>query len=181
MMPAGPLMIEHRLIERMIKLLKEKSIIFSNKKEADILFIDKAVDFIKMYADRCHHGKEEDILFRDLAKKKLQPEHKKIMDELVQEHIYARNATKSLVVAKDKYAQVSKGALSDIIKLMAELALFYPKHIEKEDKHFFLPCMKYFSKKEQAAMLNKFWEFDQKLIHEKYKALVADMEIGLKK
>jgi hemerythrin-like domain-containing protein len=169
-------MIEHRLIERMIKQLKEKSQIFQKKNEVDILFIDKAVDFIRVYADRCHHGKEEDILFRDLAKKNLYPEHKNIMDELVKEHAYARNITKSLVSAKEKYSQQVKTALSDIVKLMADLVEFYPKHIEKEDKYFFLPCMKYFSKQEQAAMLNEFWEFDKKLVHEKYKKIVEEIE-----
>lgn len=176
MMSAGPLMIEHRLIERMIKLLKAKSQRFEADKKVDVIFIDNAVDFIRMYADRCHHGKEEDILFRDLAKKTLQPEHKKTMDELIQEHIYARNTTKNLVSEKEKYVQGEKSALSGIVKLMGELAVFYPKHIEKEDKHFFLPCMKYFSKEEQAAMLIEFWEFDKKLIHEKYRAMIDTIE-----
>lgn len=178
MMPIGPLMIEHRLIERMIKQLNGKSKIFHKEKEVDTIFIDKTVDFIRMYADRCHHGKEEYILFRDLAKKQLQPEHKKIMDELVSEHVYGRNITKSLVLAKEKYGQGDKAALSDIVKLMVKLAEFYPKHIEKEDKHFFLPCMNYFSKQEQAAMLNEFWEFDRKLFHEKYKKIVDEVEQG---
>ena len=176
MMPIGLLMIEHRLIEKMIKHLKERSQIFRKENEADIFFIDKAVDFIKIYADRCHHGKEEDILFRDLAKKELQREHKNIMDELVQEHSWARNVTKSLVSAKEKYGLGDKTALSDIVKLMIELAEFYPKHIEKEDKHFFIPCMNYFSKQEQEAMLNEFWEFDRRLVHEKYKEIVKEIE-----
>lgn len=176
MLPVGPLMVEHRLIERVIRLLKEKSQRFKNEKDADILFVDKAVDFIMTYADRCHHGKEEDILFRDLVKKELQPEHKKIMDELIKEHEYARTATKSLVHAKEKFSQHDKSALSEIIKWIEDIAIFYPKHIEKEDKHFFLPCMNYFSKEEQAAMLAEFWEFDRKLIHEKYKALVEGIE-----
>ena len=45
--------------------------------KANPLFIDIAVDFIRMYADRTHHGKEEDILFRDLEKKSLSPNHNK--------------------------------------------------------------------------------------------------------
>ncbi|MFA5499890.1 MAG: cation-binding protein, partial [Candidatus Omnitrophota bacterium] len=77
MMPIGPLMIEHRLIERMIRVIKVKIQRFQARKEVSIAFTDKAVDFIRMYADKCHHGKEENILFRDLAKKKLQADHKK--------------------------------------------------------------------------------------------------------
>lgn len=177
-MPIGPLMIEHRLIEKMITLLKENAESFEAEKKADTVFLGKAVDFIKTYADRCHHGKEEGILFRDLAKKDLQPEHRKIMEELVQEHIYARNKTKSLVAAQGRYAQGENSALADIIKLMEELAEFYSKHIEKEDKHFFIPCMAYFTKEEQDAMLGEFREFDGKLIHEKYKLLVEDAGKG---
>ena len=59
---------------------------------------------------------------------------------------------------------------------MIELAEFYPKHIEKEDKHFFIPCMNYFSKQEQEGMLNEFWEFDRRLVHEKYKEIVKEIE-----
>jgi hemerythrin-like domain-containing protein len=176
MMPIGPLMIEHRLIERMIKQLKERSRAFQKNNAVDTLFIDKAVDFIKIYADRCHHGKEEGILFHDLAKKELQPEHKIVMAELVQEHNWARNATKSLVSAKEKYGQGNKTALSEIVKLMAELADFYPKHIEKEDKHFFIPCMNYFSKQEEESMLKEFREFDRNLVHEKYRMIVEEVE-----
>ena len=82
MMPIGPLMIEHRLIERMVDLLKKEFHTISETQVIDTSFIEEAIDFFKVYADRCHHGKEEDILFRDLSKKDLSPEHKVMMDEL---------------------------------------------------------------------------------------------------
>jgi hypothetical protein len=53
---------------------------------------------------------------------------------------------------------------------------FYPAHIAKEDKHFFIPCMEYFTKKEQDSMLQAFWDFDRRLIHEKYRGLVERLE-----
>ena len=59
MMPAGPLMIEHRLIERMIKVMQSELVKMRQQNQADVIFIDTAIDFIRMYADRCHHGKEE--------------------------------------------------------------------------------------------------------------------------
>lgn len=69
MMPVGPLMIEHRLIERMIEVIRKKIKIMRTEQAADTQFIEDAVEFIRIYADRCHHGKEEDILFRELDKK----------------------------------------------------------------------------------------------------------------
>jgi len=47
MMPVGPLMVEHRLIERMIKLLDLEINSIAKTKEVNISFINTAIDFIK--------------------------------------------------------------------------------------------------------------------------------------
>ena len=169
MMPIGPLMIEHRLIERMIKLIDSEIISISKTNKINISFIDAAIDFIKTYADRCHHGKEEDILFIELKNKDISSVYKKILDELIQEHVYARENTKILVDAKNKSLNGDKDAVVTVSTQLNKLVEFYPKHIAKEDKNFFIPCMQYFIRKEQDDMLDEFWEFDKKLIHEKYR------------
>jgi hemerythrin-like domain-containing protein len=172
MMPIGPLMIEHRLIERMIKLIDLEVSSISKTNKVNISFVESAIDFIKTYADRCHHGKEEDILFRELKKKNISSVHKKILDELINEHVYARENTKILVDAKNKYLNGDKDVLSTISAQLSKFVELYPKHIAKEDKNFFIPCMEYFTRKEQDDMLDEFWEFDKKLIHEKYRNIV---------
>lgn len=176
MMPIGPLMTEHRLIEKMIALMDEEIIKMKKYNKANPIFINIAVDFIRMYADRTHHGKEEDILFRDLEKKEISPNHSKIMEELVQEHIWARSTVGKLVEAKNLYVNGNKNVVNKIVDLIGELTTFYPKHIEKEDKHFFIPVMKYFTNEEQNKMLQEFWDFDKTLIHEKYKKVVEDLQ-----
>lgn len=178
MMPIGPLMIEHRLIERMVKVMADQLEEIKDQKGGNVDSIAEAIDFIRTYADRCHHGKEEDILFRDLGRKPLAPEHKKIMDELIEEHIAARKMVRRLAGAKEKYAQGGKEGLQEITACLGELVKFYPSHIEKEDKHFFIPCMGYFTPKEKDDMLQEFWTFDRNLIHEKYKQMVEKFEAG---
>lgn len=168
MKPIGPLMWEHRLIEKMLASMMRHIDQIEKSKKVNPLVIDMAADFIRTYADRTHHGKEEEILFRDLAKKDLAPELKKIMQELIDEHIWGRKTTAALVAAKEKYLQGNGDELPRIIDCARQLGNFYPKHIEKEDKHFFYPCQEYFDKDEQTRMLAEFWEFDRKMIHEKY-------------
>ena len=176
MLPVGPLMIEHRTIERMIALMGKEVQRIEKGLEPDIEFIRTAVDFIKTYADRLHHGKEEDILFRDLAKKQLSAEHKRIMDELIKEHALGRENARKLVDARNKYLCGEKDSVRAIVDYMGILAKFYPKHIEKEDKHFFLPVMDYFAKDEQSAMLAEFNDFDRQFIHSTYKNIVSEWE-----
>jgi len=176
MMPIGPLMIEHRLIERMIDVMKEELLLIEGEKKVDPEFIEMAVDFVRTYADRCHHGKEEDILFRDLGVKKLTDDHRRTMEELVEEHKWGRRVTARLVEENTRYVQGNKEALSAIMDCIKTLIEFYPKHIEKEDKHFFIPCMDYFTDFEKDAMLKEEWEFDKSLIHEKYRNIVIAAE-----
>lgn len=183
MQPIGPLMIEHRLIERLIGLMQReltrmKDNIAVDREFAfvDPVFIDTAVDFMKTYADRCHHGKEEDILFAELAKKDLTPEHRQTMEELISDHAWGRRTTASLVEAKNDYLREKAGALDDLLLHLEELVIFYPRHIEKEDKHFFLPCLAYFSEAEKAQILEQMAEFDRRMIHEKYRSIVEGIE-----
>ena len=175
-MPIGPLMIEHRLIERVIREMGRHVARFRAEQTADPAFIDAALDFIRTYADRCHHGKEEDILFRDLAKKDLSHEHGSIMRELIDEHALGRTTTGALADAAARYGKNDPHALAEIIEAMSLLTDFYPKHIEKEDRRFFLPAMSYFSRHEQDAMLAEMNEFDRNLIHDLYRRVVERLE-----
>lgn len=174
MKPIGPMMWEHRLIERMLRSFEGEVRKINKQNRIDTVFIDTAVDFIRTYADRTHHGKEEDILFRDLLKKRITPEHARIMDELISEHRHSRQVVGKLVAAKERYLR-GEDAAQEVIGYLKELAQFYPVHIEKEDKHFFYPCMDYFTKAEQDQMLNEFYEFDRNMIHEKYRNVVDQM------
>ncbi len=183
MQPIAPMMMEHRLIERMVSLMRQeleriRSNVAVDPEFAfvDPVFIDIAVDFLRIYADRCHHGKEEDILFAELAHKELPPDLKKIMDELIEEHVRARELTRELVKAKEDYLRQEPEAVNQILFYLDKLTAMYPKHIITEDQHFFIPCMGYFTDSEKAAMLEKMWEFDRKMIHERYEGVVSAIE-----
>jgi len=183
MQPIAPLMIEHRLIERLVKLMRldlerirANILVDPQFAFVDPVFIDVAVDFLRTYADRCHHGKEEDILFAELAKKELDPELKKVMAELTEEHKLAREYTKKLVNAKQSHLREEPGAITEILFYLDKLTAMYPRHIATEDQHFFISTMSYFSPVEKEAMLARMAEFDRQMIHEKYEALVEALE-----
>jgi hemerythrin-like domain-containing protein len=179
MKPIGPLMIEHRTIEKMVKLISVELRHIGETGKTDPLFIAAAVDFFRTYADRTHHGKEEDILFKELEKKELAPELQRVMNELVAEHVIARETVRVIDDALAAYTAGDHGNLKTIVDNLNKLVKLYPQHIEKEDKHFFYPMQEYFDEKEQSAMLQAFWEFDRQMIHEKYKNVVEEMKSRL--
>jgi hemerythrin-like domain-containing protein len=172
MKPVAPLMIEHRLIERMVGVMEDAVISIQAGKKMNPAFVDMVLDFFKTYGDRTHHGKEEDILFAALAKKKLSPDHKKMLDKLIDDHVQARKIIVKLAEAKEKYVKGDVDAGNDILTYLKKLTVLYRKHIELEDKHFFIPSLDYFTKDEMNAMLNDMWEYDRKMIHVKYRGVV---------
>jgi len=106
-----------------------------------------------------------------LARKNIVPQLNKTTQELLDEHVRGRKPTASLVDAKGKHLQGDSSKRSQIIFIARELGNFHPRHIEKEDKHLFHSCQDYFMLEEQEKLLAEFWEFDRRMIHEKYKRI----------
>ncbi len=172
MMPIGPLMIEHRLIEQVIEILRVNMERENRSRILEANFIDATVDFIKTYADRTHHGKEEEILFRELKNKQLGEDDSRIMAELTHDHVLTRSIVKGLAEARDGYISGSAEGGTAIREGFARLVQIYPGHIRKEDKVFFPSAMKYLNAEEQDKMLEDMRAFDRQMIHEKYRLVV---------
>ena len=171
----GLLMIEHRLIEQIIQALDAALHHISHDNIVHPVFIANSVDFFRTYADKFHHGKEEDILFVELTKKSISPGHKQIMNELMEEHRYARKTVGELVAATEKWSNGDEESLAVISDSMRKLCELYPRHIEKEDKMFFIPCQKYFSKAEKQKLLEEGYAFDKNFTNLIYKEKMKSM------
>jgi hemerythrin-like domain-containing protein len=139
-------------------------------------FIDTAMEFFRSYADWTHHGKEEEILFKRLSEKKVSDTDNHLKGELIKEHQFNRTTTGTLVTTTRAFQKGDPAALPLISRDLHTLCDFYPKHIAKEDQIFFPSAMSYFSKSEQQEMLDEFWEFDRKMIHLKYIAVIQSLE-----
>ncbi len=179
MLPVEILITEHRLIEYAVDVLKEEQHKITASGKVDPNFIVTAVDFFRTYADRYHHGKEEGILFNALFKSKLSAVDAALMQELIMEHATARRTVTRLEALKTSYINGDAKALDQILESLNTLIALYPKHIEKEDKHFFYPVMQYFTEEEQQAMLQKFLEYDQNFTDNRYKQIIEALEKGL--
>ena len=178
MQSRAPLMREHRLIERMLATVERGLAEIEATQRIDPLFVDAAVDFIRTYADRTHHGKEEDILFAELGRRQLSDDDRQAMDELVADHVFARRTTQAIVAANEQYRHDDAEALPAIVSGLRTLCDFYPPHIAREDRAFFPAARAYFSDEEDQVLLARFEDFDRAMIHEKYALFVERLEAG---
>lgn len=178
--PYYPLMQEHRLIERVVKVIKDNVTLMKFTNNINPSLVGLIVDFLRLYADRCHHGKEEEILFRALEGKNMSDDHKMMMKHLLEDHILARRLTSTMADANERYMKGDNEAFSIIRECMENLAKFYPEHIRKEDNDFFRQVMQYFNEFEIENMIRAEYDFDRHFLHMKYELQVAQIEKLLK-
>lgn len=175
MNPDGPLRKEHRLIEKMISIIHNETIRIRRSNSVNPVFIDTAVDFMKIYSDRTHHGKEEFILFQTLADMELSKDDRNLMKELIGDHVRFRRLTGKLVDLKTGFINGAEETLTEIVDTMDTFVSYYPEHVLKEEKHFFPVSLGYLDTEKRKFMLAQFWDYDKNMIHIKYTQVVTKL------
>lgn len=174
--PIGTLMAEHRLIDRMLVVMDAEDDRIARTGQVDPDRIDAIVEFLAVYVDRNHHGKEEFILFERLAEKDMAPEHAELMEQLIEGHRFARTHVQRLREASGKAREGDMSVAETVRDAFKVLAEFYPEHIEAEDHRFFKPAINYFTLEEREQMQEAFVASDRALVHELYEEKLAFLE-----
>ena len=84
---------EHQNILKVINALNKKCQNLEANKELDKDFFNQAVDFIQNYADKFHHAKEEDILFKTINENE-ECMHCNPVEQMIHEHDLGRDFVK---------------------------------------------------------------------------------------
>lgn len=126
------LMEEHRVILMVVDGLKAVALAARNGQPIDTVSSREAVAFMRDYADRFHHAKEEDLLFPSLVGHGV-PAHGCPIDALLHEHRRGRDLVKALAEAVEAYADGDPEATQAIATTIDSMVELYASHIWKED------------------------------------------------
>lgn len=124
---------EHRLILRMIALLERNAGRTADGSYTNWQFYIDGVDFIRSYADRFHHAKEEDVLFEALVKNGMPRENSPIAAMLM-EHDQGRAFVKAMETAALEALAGQSGREPIIADNALAYAALLREHIAKEDE-----------------------------------------------
>jgi hemerythrin-like domain-containing protein len=127
------LVTEHRLILRMIALLERNAPRTADGTYTNWHFYLDGVDFIRNYADRFHHAKEEDVLFEALVKNGMPREHSPVAAMLM-EHDQGRAFVKAMETAALEELSGQTGRERIIADNALAYAALLREHIAKEDE-----------------------------------------------
>ena len=170
---------EHKLIKRMIDVLEKAANRLENGKEINPSVFEQAADFIRNFADKFHHAKEEDILFKEMIKKGM-PEKDSPVEAMLIEHEQGRAFVKGLIKATAEFKEGNEKKAKEIIENARGYIELLREHIDKEDNILYPLAEKMFTKSEKEKQLDKFKEAEiskggNKTVS-KYMELVKELE-----
>lgn len=168
--PLKRLVKEHILIKRLLSLIPQVVENLDTRREEDKQLIHGCVDFVRSYADKYHHAKEEDILF-----KKFSPDLE-IINAMLEEHKIGRNHVKAAVEALE--AGDNRVVKEHLIAYQGLLT----DHIKKEDEILYPWMDRNLSMSQVGELFNEFDEADNKFPDApgKYEGFVKTVEAKLK-
>lgn len=178
------MMKEHEYIKRMLKVTRKYCYKVLNNQNIDYDDFYKIIDFIRNYADKHHHAKEENILF-DTMSKQLGDRIKNgpIMGMLV-EHDMGRLYIQNLEIAIEEFKNGDDEAKLDIIANAVSYTHLLNRHIDKEDTGIYTFANSALSKEniekvniESAVVEDEATEIG---LQEKYIHLLEELEGKLK-
>lgn len=161
---------EHENILKVIDALLKECDSLEQGGKINKNFFEKAIDFIKGYADKFHHAKEEDILFIELCKDEVQM-HCNPTQQMLHEHDLGRNFIKGLE------AGITGSDKGKMIENARGYAHLLKDHISKEDNILYPMANESLSISTKEDMLKKFERIEQKFKKEKNKYLSLIKEL----
>jgi hemerythrin-like domain-containing protein len=120
------------------------------------------VEFMRTFADKCHHGKEEELLFPLLSEKGV-PMQGCPVGALMAEHARGRALVKELADAAEAHQSGDPAAKEAVVKSLRGIATLYPNHIWKEDYLLFPLTNKVVSPEEQQALYQQFEQVEERV------------------
>lgn len=126
---------EHQMIIGKLEILRTD---LDSPLNESILLVEKAIKFIREYADEYHHAKEEGVYFKWLCEKNPMFNEDGPVQVMLSEHEQGRELVENAITALEKF---KKGDLDSETILKSNLLSFISlliAHIDKED-HILYP------------------------------------------
>jgi hemerythrin-like domain-containing protein len=138
----------------------------------------QGVDFLRGFADRCHHHKEEQLLFPALAEKGVPTEGGPIA-VMLHEHDQGRAHIRAMGAALERYQAGDRKAVQDLAAAATGYTQLLRAHIWKEDNVLFQMANQALSAEEQQALAAEFDRVELEVMgagtHERYHQMLDSL------
>jgi hemerythrin-like domain-containing protein len=177
--PIADLRNEHRGVETMLGIIENLTTRLAKGRNINTNDLDSILEFLTVFVDQCHHGKEEEFLFPALETAGV-PRDQGPIGVMLQEHDQGRRLVAELRQAADKLISGDSKAEKTIEnKGMDYVGLLY-SHIEKEESVLFHMADDLLSPEKKHELWDAFEKLEKERIgpgrHEAFHQLLDQLD-----
>jgi len=169
---------EHEAILKMLAVTEEVARRLEGGEQTAPETLANLLEFFRLFADKCHHGKEEDLLFPQLEKKGM-PRAGGPIAVMLAEHNQGRALIRQMAQAADAYSRQPEKAGPAWAEAARGYTSLLRAHIEKENHVLFFMAERMLTPSEQAELAEGFEKIEVEKMgagtHERLHAMMADL------
>jgi hemerythrin-like domain-containing protein len=173
------LMKEHEAIQRMLNIVEKVCANLTSGERVDPEHLKQILEFFRIFADECHHGKEEHVLFPALEEAGI-PKEGGPIGLMLNEHNLMRGYVKNFAEAVDRYQAGEPQALSKVVHYATDYVATLRQHIDKENNILFPMAEIQLSDEKQTELAEQFESIETEKIgegkHENLHAVLEHLE-----
>ena len=169
---------DHRVIQQVVAGMSAVAELLDSGKQVDPSVLADLVQFLRVFADQCHHEKEEQYLFPLLATK-ANGSARRELESLEREHRAAKQLVGQLAKVAAVYLHNPAALRYRVIDLLQQLVELYPAHIWKEDFLLFPLAQQNLTSAEQRNLEEEFENVEREVgedVHAAFEMLAKKLE-----
>ena len=170
---------EHNAVKIMLRVLEKMYKKIESGGEIDLDHLDSTIDFFKVFVDRCHHAKEENMLFVAMQRT-MDPNDGDRIGALLKDHVSGRNFIRDLAKASIDYRAGEPGAAEAIVHNARNYITLLIQHIDIEDNVLYPLANERLSAHQQEELFQQFDKLEEEEIgvgkHEDYHRLIEKLK-----
>ena len=172
------LMDEHQVILKVLGSMETMADALEKRERVERGTIKKYAEFLRNFADQCHHGKEEDRLFVKMIEHGFSTKEGPLA-VMLREHETGRSHVRALMAIGEKSGPLSAAESQETINHARGFAELLRGHIAKEDRVLYGMAEKTIPAREMEKMADDFEKFELEVTgegaHEKWHALAHEL------
>ena len=154
---------EHQAIKVALSILDSMNQKLGSGDKVNPEDLSQILDFIKTFADRCHHGKEEDLLFGAMEKMGISREDSPI-GVMLEEHEWGRSFVRGMSEAVEKYRAGDSLSSARFIENSRNYIELLAEHIDKEDNILYPMAETHLPVEKQHELIEEFEKVEREKI-----------------
>lgn len=154
------LMHEHRLIEKILGSLETFADAVERGAVVERRDVGNYVTFFREFADQCHHGKEEGLLFERMAEHGF-PKEMGPLAVMYSDHEHGRAQVAALAAVASGQGPLTAAERRQIVQHARVYASHLREHIQKEDQVLYPMALQMLPDEVMLALAGEFEEFEK--------------------